>query len=85
MSSYNKIYRSGVNQSYNSSKEGQEALKDQRRVRMCLSKVGYDTEFEAQVMAAHSSARPHAKKLRVYKCSYCNHYHLTSKERYGEK
>ena len=43
---------------------------DEKRMRGCLSKAGYDTEFEGQVMAAK-------RGMNVYKCLYCPHYHLT--------
>lgn len=41
--------------------------------RMCLSKIGYDTEFEAEIMAAKHD-------LRAYRCNHCPHWHLTSQK-----
>lgn len=45
--------------------------KDKRRVKMCLSKIGYDTEFGASVASSKLN-------LDYYLCEYCPHYHLTS-------
>ncbi len=62
-----KIYKATNNVLLNS------GLKhSKKKLRGCLSKVGYDTEFEAEV----TSARRH---MNYYKCNYCPHYHLTSK------
>lgn len=43
---------------------------------VCHSKRFYDTEFEAQVAAAH-----HNVEMRAYRCPGTNHYHLTHVDR----
>jgi hypothetical protein len=63
-----KMYKRTNNAIINSQKDI-----DPKRMRGCLSKVGYDTEFEAEVNGAK-------RRLYHYKCLYCPHYHLTRKE-----
>lgn len=63
-----KIYKAANRSIINSNKEI-----DPRRLRACLEKAGYDTEFEAQVFAAK-------RDQDYYQCRYCPHYHLTTKK-----
>lgn len=65
-----QIYKASNNSIIHS--QGKDKI-DEKRMRGCLSKAGYDTEFEATVTAAH-------RNLRSYKCVYCPHYHLTSQK-----
>jgi len=69
MSSYDKIYKK-LNNIIKSARKDI----DQKELRGCLNKIGYDTEFEADVAAAKHG-------LRSYKCLYCPHYHLTSQKK----
>jgi len=47
---------------------------------MCLKKKGYNSEFEAKSSGAMQELlENHNKKLAVYKCCFCNKYHLTHK------
>lgn len=44
----------------------------------CTSKVRYDTREDAEE-AARTSRFAGGKTLRVYRCDYCDGWHLTSK------
>jgi hypothetical protein len=66
-----RIYKAANNSIINS--QGKSAIHG-KRMRGCLSKAGYDSQFEAEVTAAK-------RNLRAYKCLYCPHYHLTSRVR----
>lgn len=65
-----KVYRRVNNNILHSAKKGEISAK---RIKGCLGKVGFDTEFEAEVVGAKL-------RKRTYKCKYCPHYHHTSKK-----
>ena len=46
--------------------------KTEAQLKGCLAKIGYDTEFEANVIGSK-------QRQGAYKCLYCSHWHLTSK------
>lgn len=47
----------------------------------CFRKRGYETEHEADEVAAHQMSLHPGLELRVYLCDTCRRYHLTSKPR----
>lgn len=68
---YDKEYKKLVNKTINQDPDREAILADSKRVKMCISKAGYDTEFEAEINGAKRGQRP-------YKCLYCRHWHLTT-------
>lgn len=54
------------------------------RYKACESKNRYDTQWEAEA-ARLSSSEHGVANLRVYRCRYCNGWHLTSKPPMPEK
>lgn len=64
-----RIYKASNNSIINVSKNV-----SKKRLKACLLKAGYDTEFEAEVTAAK-------RNMNSYKCPYCPHYHLTSRKK----
>lgn len=69
---YNNIYKKSNNAIINDLKQ-HGTPPSYGRMKGCLAKIGYDSEFEAQVMAAQHG-------LTEYKCNYCSHWHLTSQK-----
>lgn len=67
MSSLNKLYRAENNRRLNNATLGV----TEKQKRMCLSKLGFDTGYEAERAALLFDQR-------AYSCDYCAHYHLTS-------
>ena len=54
-------------------------IKAARKYRQCGSKHRYDTEFEAgKAVTKYMRQRPNQHQLRVYDCTYCNGWHITS-------
>jgi len=51
-----------------------------RRYRMCGKKRRYYDRRHAHI-AAQSASERSRKSHRVYKCDYCNFYHITSKRK----
>lgn len=66
---YDRIYKQANRSIIHSSKDSP----DPKVLKACLSKVGYDTSFEADVAAAK-------RRMYTYKCSFCPHYHLTRRK-----
>ncbi len=61
---------------------GGEAGEKPRKMCAVSGKRMYANEGEAKATATHRLRDPEAgaKQLRVYRCMYCNAWHLTSKE-----
>jgi hypothetical protein len=68
MSGMGNLQRAENNRRLNNAK----IPKSDRQLKGCLSKMGYDSEWEAEHAAA-------IRNLRAYDCPDCAHYHLTSK------
>ena len=46
----------------------------------CLSKRQYFSEWSAEIHAADINLEIRQNNFRVYKCPYCNFYHLTTQK-----
>jgi len=48
---------------------------------ICVHKRMFSSEFVAQNHADQTNYEMRFDKISVYKCPYCNNYHLTSKDK----
>lgn len=58
-------------------KDLKQAHKDSLRTKACNSKNRYGTKAEAEEVRAHRESQG-VRNLQVYKCEYCDGWHLTS-------
>lgn len=60
-------------------KDLKQASKKAQRTKACESKNRYDTKAEAEEVLAYRESQG-ARGLHVYKCDFCDGWHLTSHE-----